>query len=88
MNDPDLRLSGLALWLLLICQAATLLSQPKQDISPARPRWQWSIQYRFYMTAAELEYQRRISDRMEFQLSLIPGVPLIVTFLFGVRFLL
>lgn len=203
MNDPDLRLLGMALWLLLICHAATLLSQPKQDISPARPRWQWSIQYlgltyhpdggntpeiyplkldnkaflvldvgaaanldyglgrhsffrftaalykdcafvtagclhlgprlqtgwgrnrfnigigpifsfrrdwhrfaeykddefygrrvykgwqyRFYMTAAELEYQRRISDRMEFQLSLIPGVPLIVTFLFGVRFLL
>ena len=47
-----------------------------------------SWQYRLYMSAAELEYQRRISDRMEFQLSLIPGVPLIMTFLFGVRFLL
>ncbi len=203
MNDPDLRLLAMALWCLLFCHVTTLLSQPEQAAPPARPRWQWSVQYlgltyhpdggntpeiyplkldnkaflvldvgaaanldyglgrhtffrftaalykdcafvtagclhlgprlqavwkrnsfnigigpifsfrqdwhrfaeykddefsgrrvykgwqhRFYLTAAEMEYQHRISDRMEFQLSLIPGVPLIVTFLFGVRFLL
>lgn len=42
-------------------------------------------QYRFYMTAVEFEYLRRISDRFELQWSLIPGVPLVVTSLFGVR---
>ena len=43
-------------------------------------------QYRLYMTALELEYLRRINDRAEFQWSLIPGAPLIITSMFGVRF--
>jgi hypothetical protein len=42
-------------------------------------------QYRFYMTAVEFEYLRRITDRLEFQWSLIPGVPLVITSMFGVR---
>ncbi len=43
-------------------------------------------QYRLYMTAVELEYLRRINDRMEFQWSLIPGAPLVITSMFGLRF--
>jgi hypothetical protein len=43
-------------------------------------------QYRFYGTAIELEYLRKISDSIEFQYSLIPGAPLIVTSLVGIRF--
>jgi hypothetical protein len=43
-------------------------------------------QYRLFMTALELEYLRRISDRAEFQWSLIPGAPLVITSMFGVRF--
>ncbi len=42
-------------------------------------------QYRFYMTAVEFEYLRRINDRLELQWSLIPGVPLVITSMFGVR---
>ncbi len=38
------------------------------------------------MTALELEYLRRINDRTELQWSLIPGVPLVITSMFGVRF--
>jgi hypothetical protein len=45
-------------------------------------------QYRFYGTAIELEYLRKISDSIEFQYSLIPGAPLIVTSLVGIRFAL
>jgi hypothetical protein len=43
-------------------------------------------QHRLYMTALELEYLRRINDRMELQWSLIPGAPLVITSLVGVRF--
>jgi hypothetical protein len=43
-------------------------------------------QYRFFPAAMELEYLRRINDSMEFQYSLIPGAPLIVTSLVGIRF--
>jgi hypothetical protein len=43
-------------------------------------------QYRLFPWALELEYIRRINDHMEFQYSLIPGVPLVITSLFGVRF--
>lgn len=43
-------------------------------------------QYRFFPFAVELEYLRRINDSMEFQSSVIPGAPLIITFLFGIRF--
>jgi hypothetical protein len=45
-------------------------------------RWQ----YRFFPAAIELEYLRKINDRMEFQYSIIPGAPLVITSLFGVRF--
>jgi hypothetical protein len=45
-------------------------------------RWQ----YRFFPAAVELEYLRKINDRMEFQYSIIPGAPLVITSLFGVRF--
>jgi hypothetical protein len=43
-------------------------------------------QYRFYATALELEYLRRINDCMEFQWSIIPSAPLVITSMFGVRF--
>jgi|WetSurMetagenome_2_1015567.scaffolds.fasta_scaffold41931_4 hypothetical protein len=43
-------------------------------------------QYRLYGTALELEYLRKINESMELQWSLIPGAPLVITFLFGVRF--
>jgi hypothetical protein len=45
-------------------------------------------QYRFYGTALELEYLRRITKTLEMQCSVIPGAPLVITFLFGVRFAL
>ena len=45
-------------------------------------RWQ----YRFFPAAVELEYLFKINDRMQFQYSLIPGAPLVITSLFGVRF--
>ena len=44
------------------------------------------MQYRYFWTAIELEYLRRINDSMEFQWSLIPGAPLVITSLFGIRF--
>jgi hypothetical protein len=43
-------------------------------------------QYRLFWTALELEYLRRINDTMEFQWSIIPGAPLIITSMFGIRF--
>lgn len=43
-------------------------------------------QYRFFPFAIELEYFRRINDKFDFQYSLIPGAPLVITSLFGVRF--
>jgi hypothetical protein len=43
-------------------------------------------QYRFFMYAIELEYLRRINDHLEFQYSLIPGAPLVITSMFGIRF--
>jgi hypothetical protein len=42
-------------------------------------------QYRFFGTALELEYLRRINNRMEFQWSIIPGAPLVITSMFGIR---
>ena len=45
-------------------------------------RWQ----YRFFPAAIELEYLHKINDHMEFQYSIIPGAPLVITSLFGVRF--
>jgi hypothetical protein len=43
-------------------------------------------QYRLFGTAVELEYLRRINESMEFQYSIIPGAPLIITSMFGIRF--
>jgi hypothetical protein len=43
-------------------------------------------QYRFFPTAIEFEYLRRINDSMEFQWSVVPGAPLVITSMFGVRF--
>jgi hypothetical protein len=45
-------------------------------------RWQ----YRFFPAAVELEYLYKINDRVELQYSLVPGAPLVITSLFGVRF--
>ncbi len=45
-------------------------------------RWQ----YRYFPTAIELEFLHKINDRMELQYSLIPGAPLVITSLFGLRF--
>lgn len=42
--------------------------------------------YRFFPTAIELEYLRRINDSLEFQWSIVPGAPLVITSMFGVRF--
>ena len=43
-------------------------------------------QYRFFPTAIEFEYLRRINDSMEFQWSVVPGAPLVITSMFGIRF--
>ena len=43
-------------------------------------------QYRFFPTAIELEYLRRINDSVELQYSIVPGAPLVITSLFGIRF--
>jgi hypothetical protein len=43
-------------------------------------------QYRFYGTALVLEYLKRINKTTELQWSIIPGAPLVVTFIFGARF--
>lgn len=45
-------------------------------------RWQ----YRFFPAAVELEYIRKINDRLQFQYSIIPGAPLVITSVFGIRF--
>jgi hypothetical protein len=42
-------------------------------------------QYRFFWYAVEFEYLRRINDSSEFQWSIIPGGPLIITSIFGIR---
>lgn len=44
-------------------------------------RWQ----YRFIPYGGEFEYLYRISDRLEFQASIIPGIPIVLTTKFGVR---
>jgi hypothetical protein len=43
-------------------------------------------QYRLFPYALELEYLRKINDKLDFQYSIIPGAPLVITSLFGVRF--
>jgi hypothetical protein len=43
-------------------------------------------QYRFFWTAVEFEYLQKINDSMEFQWSIIPGAPLVITSMFGIRF--
>lgn len=43
-------------------------------------------QYRFFPTALEIEYLRKINEKMELQWSLIPGAPLVITSMFGIRF--
>jgi hypothetical protein len=45
-------------------------------------------QYRFFPTAIELEYLRKINESMEFQYSLVPGAPLVITSMVGIRFAL
>ena len=42
-------------------------------------------QYRLFWTAIEVEYLRRLNDAMEFQWSVIPGAPLVITTMVGVR---
>jgi hypothetical protein len=42
-------------------------------------------QYRLFPCAVELEYLRKLNDHLEFQYSLVPGAPLVITSLFGVR---
>ena len=43
-------------------------------------------QYRFFPAAIELDYLRRINERLEFQYSFIPGFPLVMTSMFGIRY--
>ncbi|MFH0991835.1 MAG: hypothetical protein V1799_17645 [bacterium] len=43
-------------------------------------------QYRFIWYAVEFEYLRRLNDTMEFQWSVIPGAPFVITSMFGIRF--
>ena len=43
-------------------------------------------QYRFILYAAELEYLCRFNDRYEFQYSLVPGYPAVLTSFVGMRF--
>jgi hypothetical protein len=45
-------------------------------------------QYRFFGTAVELEYLRRIGPNTELRWSVIPGVPLVVTLMVGLRWAL
>jgi hypothetical protein len=43
-------------------------------------------QYRFFPTAIEFEYLRRINSTTELQWSILPGVPSVVTLMVGARF--
>jgi hypothetical protein len=43
-------------------------------------------QYRLFPMAIEFEYLRRINSSTELQWSVLPGVPSVVTFMFGARF--
>jgi hypothetical protein len=43
-------------------------------------------QYRLFPIAIEFEYLRRINSSTELQWSILPGVPSVVTFMFGARF--
>jgi hypothetical protein len=43
-------------------------------------------QYRYFLFAVELEYLRRLNDKFDFKYSLIPGAPLVITSMFGVRY--
>jgi len=47
-------------------------------------RWQ----YRFIVYGGEFEYLYRVTDRLELQASLIPGIPLVFTTRLGVRWAL
>jgi len=42
-------------------------------------------QYRFIIYGGEFEYLYQINDKVEFQYSLIPGIPIIITSKFGIR---
>ncbi len=44
-----------------------------------------SWQYRFFPYALELDYLRRINEKVSFHYSLVPGAPLVFTSLLGVR---
>lgn len=43
-------------------------------------------QYRFFPCAVQFEYLRRLNEHLEFQYSIVPGAPLVITSLFGIRF--
>jgi hypothetical protein len=43
-------------------------------------------QYRLFPTALEFEYLRRISKSIQLQYSVIPGAPLVITSLIGIRY--
>jgi hypothetical protein len=43
-------------------------------------------QYRLFPYAIEMEYLHRINDSTELQWSIIPGAPLVITFMFGIRY--
>ncbi len=45
-------------------------------------RWQ----YRFFPYALELEYLHKLNERLQIQYSLIPGAPLVMTSMIGLRF--
>ncbi|CAN5913168.1 hypothetical protein BH24BAC1_BH24BAC1_03160 [soil metagenome] len=42
-------------------------------------------QYKFYWYAGELEYNFRVNQKSEFSLTLVPGLPELVSFGFGIR---
>ena len=48
-----------------------------------RVRGKW--QYRFILYGGEFEYLYRLNDHLQFQFSVIPGVPIVVTSKFGLR---
>jgi hypothetical protein len=56
----------------------------KDDFYGDRVHGKW--QYRFFPFAVELEYLRKLNDHLEFQYSVVPGAPLVITSLFGIRF--
>ena len=44
------------------------------------------VQYKFFPVAAEIEYDLKLNEQLDFTFSVVPGVPMAFTFGFGIKY--